>query len=105
MTIQWPGLPGDLPDLEVLGARWALVAVVTATTEAEESAGYRTGTWIDDEGLHLDDCGCTWCTQSSDERSRLLLQLGLVQMVGIELVRAPPRSARAAPRTAAVPLP
>jgi hypothetical protein len=64
MTIQRPGLPEELPDPEVLWARWALVAVVEATTEAEESAHYRTGTWIDDEGLHLDDCGCTWWTFS-----------------------------------------
>lgn len=64
MTIQRPGLPADLPDPEVLWARWALVAVVEATTEAEESTRYRTGTWIDDEGLHLDDCGSTWWTFS-----------------------------------------
>ncbi|MFF5497627.1 hypothetical protein [Streptomyces aquilus] len=63
MTIQRPGLPENLPDPEVLWARWALVAVVAATTEAER-ARYRTGTWIDDEGLHLDDSGCTWWTFS-----------------------------------------
>lgn len=73
MTIQRPGLPGDLPSPEVLWARWALVAVLEATTEAEEAKGYRTGCWIDDEGLHLDDCGCTWWTFSRLGEGRYVL--------------------------------
>ncbi|MES5823086.1 hypothetical protein [Streptomyces sp. RG80] len=73
MTIHRPGLPQDLPDPEVLWARWALAAVVEATTEAEESSRYRTGTWIDDEGLHLDDCGCTWWTFSCLGEGRYVL--------------------------------
>ncbi|MFF9014452.1 hypothetical protein ACF09C_15965 [Streptomyces sp. NPDC014870] len=73
MTIQRPGLPGDLPDPELLWARWALVAVLEATTEAEESTRYRTGHWIDDEGLHLDDCGCTWWTFSRFGEGRWVL--------------------------------
>ncbi|MFD8236616.1 hypothetical protein ACFV20_32665 [Streptomyces sp. NPDC059696] len=60
MTINRPGLPGDLPPAEVLWARWALIAVLEATTEAERRGHHRTGTWVDDEGLHLDDGGCTW---------------------------------------------
>ncbi|MFF6781285.1 hypothetical protein [Streptomyces sp. NPDC012510] len=60
MTINRPGLPGDLPAAEVLWARWALVAVLEATTEDEQAGHHRTGTWVDDKGLHLDDCGCTW---------------------------------------------
>ncbi|MFB7373780.1 hypothetical protein ACFC0D_28450 [Streptomyces sp. NPDC056222] len=73
MTIQRPGLPGDLPSPELLWARWALVAVLEATTEAEESKGYRTGHWIDEEGLHLDDCGCTWWTFSRVGEGRYVL--------------------------------
>lgn len=73
MSIQRPGLPGDLPSPEVLWARWALVAVVEATTEAEESTSYRTGCWIDDEGLHLDDSGCTWWTFSRIGAGRYVL--------------------------------
>ncbi|MEU9701786.1 hypothetical protein [Streptomyces sp. NPDC047981] len=73
MTIQRPGLPGDLPDPELLWARWALVAVLGATTEEEESTRYRTGHWIDDEGLHLDDCGCTWWTFSRIGEGRWVL--------------------------------
>ncbi|MFG2328823.1 hypothetical protein ACGFMM_04285 [Streptomyces sp. NPDC048604] len=61
MTINRPGLPGDLPPAELLWARWALVAVLQAS-EAQESERYPTGAWIDDEGLHFDDCGCTWWT-------------------------------------------
>ncbi|MER6158280.1 hypothetical protein ABT147_22430 [Streptomyces sp. NPDC001868] len=60
MTINRPGLPGDLPSAEVLWARWALIAVLEATTEDEGAGHHRIGTWVDDEGLHLDDCGCTW---------------------------------------------
>ncbi|MCX5195497.1 hypothetical protein OOK31_16560 [Streptomyces sp. NBC_00249] len=60
MTIHRPGLPGDLPPAGELWARWALVAVLEATTEAEGRGVHRTGHWIDGGGLHLDDCGCTW---------------------------------------------
>ncbi|MEH0663385.1 hypothetical protein QA860_37835 [Streptomyces stelliscabiei] len=60
MTVNRPGLPGDLPSAEVLWARWALVAVLEATTADERAGCHRTGTWVDDEGLHLDDAGCTW---------------------------------------------
>ncbi|WP_033308890.1 hypothetical protein RFN58_40895 [Streptomyces iakyrus] len=59
MTINRPGLPGDLPSPQVLWARWALIAVLEATT-ADEEAYHRTGTWVDDTGLRLDDAGCTW---------------------------------------------
>ncbi|MFG2644610.1 hypothetical protein ACGFYP_26985 [Streptomyces sp. NPDC048370] len=62
-----------MPSPEVLWARWALVAVLEATTEAEESTRYRTGCWIDDEGLHLDDCGCTWWTFSRVGEGRWVL--------------------------------
>jgi hypothetical protein len=62
MTINRPGLPGDLPPAEVLWARWSLVAVLEATTADEGEGHHRTGTWVDDEGLHLDDAGCTWWT-------------------------------------------
>ncbi|WP_298562103.1 hypothetical protein [Streptomyces luteogriseus] len=60
MTINRPGLPGDLPSAEVLWARWALIAVLEATREGERERHHRTGTWVDGEGLHLDDSGCTW---------------------------------------------
>ncbi|MEU8527257.1 hypothetical protein AB0C77_16935 [Streptomyces sp. NPDC048629] len=63
MTIHRPGLPGDLPPADVLWARWALVAVLEATS-AKETDRYPSGAWIDDEGLHLDDGGCTWWTFS-----------------------------------------
>ncbi|MFF5968611.1 hypothetical protein ACFY64_33850 [Streptomyces collinus] len=59
MTISRPGLPGDLPPPEVLWARWALIAVREATTADEREAHHRTGTWVDDTGLRLDDAGCT----------------------------------------------
>ncbi|MGE7387969.1 hypothetical protein ACQKM2_21090 [Streptomyces sp. NPDC004126] len=62
MTINRPGLPGDLPAAEELWARWALVAVLEADTEAEGHGVHRSGHWIDEEGLHLDDGGCTWWT-------------------------------------------
>ncbi|MFJ9850596.1 hypothetical protein [Streptomyces sp. NPDC101150] len=73
MTIHRPGLPGDLPRPEVLWARWALVAVLQATTAAERSRGSRTGFWIDDEGLHLDDCGCTRWTLARMDGGRFVL--------------------------------
>ncbi|MEU3933753.1 hypothetical protein AB0E85_17180 [Streptomyces sp. NPDC029044] len=59
MTINRPGLPGDLPPAEALWARWALIAVLEATT-ADEGTYHRTGTWVDGTGLRLDDAGCTW---------------------------------------------
>ncbi|MFD7324591.1 hypothetical protein ACFV9D_26425 [Streptomyces sp. NPDC059875] len=62
-----------MPSPELLWARWALVAVLEATTEAEASTGYPTGCWIDDEGLHLDDCGCTWWTFSRVGEGRYVL--------------------------------
>ncbi|MFJ3925297.1 hypothetical protein [Streptomyces sp. NPDC090022] len=73
MTIHRPGRPGDLPAAEVLWARWALVAVWEATAEAEGQGVHRTGHWIDDEGLHLDDCGCTWWTMSAMGEGRYVL--------------------------------
>ncbi|MCT4354104.1 hypothetical protein M5362_13280 [Streptomyces sp. Je 1-79] len=87
MTMQRPGLPGDLPAPEVLWARWALVAVVEATTAAE-SARYRTGTWIDEEGLHLDDCGCTWWTFSRVADGRYVL-FGEDESSGVKWHRPP----------------
>ncbi|MGW6646854.1 hypothetical protein [Streptomyces iakyrus] len=60
MTINRPGLPGDLPSPDVLWARWALIAVLEATAADEGKAHHRTGTWVDDTGLRLDDAGCTW---------------------------------------------
>ncbi|WP_418958956.1 hypothetical protein [Streptomyces tritici] len=63
MTIERPGRPGDLPPAELLWARWGLIAVLEATS-AKETERYPVGVWIDDEGLHLDDCGCTWWTFS-----------------------------------------
>ncbi|MFE5483301.1 hypothetical protein [Streptomyces sp. NPDC056527] len=62
-----------MPSPELLWARWALVAALEATTEAEESKRYRTGHWIDEEGLHLDDCGCTWWTFSRVGEGRYVL--------------------------------
>ncbi|MFF4852217.1 hypothetical protein [Streptomyces sp. NPDC001194] len=60
MTIHRPGRPGDLPAAELLWARWALVAVLEATTGAESRGVHRTGHWIDGSALRLDDCGSTW---------------------------------------------
>ncbi|WP_128977575.1 hypothetical protein [Streptomyces roseicoloratus] len=60
MTIHRPGLPSDLPEPALLWARWGVNAVVRATTAKEARGARRTGVWIDDEGLHLDDAGCTW---------------------------------------------
>ncbi|MEU9865697.1 hypothetical protein AB0D99_32985 [Streptomyces sp. NPDC047971] len=88
MTIQRPGLPGDLPSPELLWARWALVAVLGATTEAEERKGYRTGCWIDEEGLHLDDCGCTWWTFSRVGEGRYVL-FGEDESSGVKWHRTP----------------
>ncbi|MFF5974744.1 hypothetical protein ACFY7C_24815 [Streptomyces sp. NPDC012769] len=73
MTIRRPGLPTDLPAPELLWARWALAAVVQATTASEKDGVHRTGVWIDEEGLHLDDCGCTWWTFSRLGEGRYVL--------------------------------
>ncbi|WP_060879792.1 hypothetical protein [Streptomyces scabiei] len=70
MTVNRPGLPGDLPSAEILWARWALVAVLEARTANERAGVHRTGTWVDGEGLHLDDAGCTWwgCARRGEGR-------------------------------------
>lgn len=60
MTVHRPGLPGDLPPAELLWARWALVAVLEASTAAEGRGVHRTGHWLEGRALRLDDCGCTW---------------------------------------------
>lgn len=74
MTVHQPGLPEDLPPAEELWARWALLAALEATTESEERPPhYRTGRWIDDEGLHWDDCGCTWWIMSKESDGRFVL--------------------------------
>ncbi|MFJ7077300.1 hypothetical protein [Streptomyces sp. NPDC098781] len=74
MTIHRPGRPEDLPPGEVLWARWALLAAVEATTEAEERpAVHRTGHWIDGAGLHRDDSGCTWWILSRGGEGRFVL--------------------------------
>ncbi|GHG89024.1 hypothetical protein [Streptomyces lanatus] len=74
MTIHRPGLPEDLPPGEELWARWALLAAVKATTEQEECPSvHRSGHWIDEEGLHWDDCGCTWWILSRMGEGRFVL--------------------------------
>ncbi|MFD9130754.1 hypothetical protein [Kitasatospora sp. NPDC059571] len=74
MTVHRPGLPEDLPPAEELWARWALLAALEATTEGEERPPrHRTGRWIDDEGLHWDDCGCTWWVMSRQGDGRFVL--------------------------------
>ncbi|MFE6906684.1 hypothetical protein [Streptomyces erythrochromogenes] len=73
MAIDRPGRPEDLPAAEVLWARWALVAVLEATAKAEAQADRRGGTWINGEGLHLDDRGCTWWTFQQLGEGRYLL--------------------------------
>ncbi|QGV77054.1 hypothetical protein [Streptomyces ficellus] len=74
MAIHRPGRPEDLPPGEELWARWALLAAVEATTEEERRpSGHRTGRWIDDEGLHYDDSGCTWWTMSRMGEGRFVL--------------------------------
>lgn len=74
MALHRPGRPEDLPAPEVLWARWSVVAVLEATTEAEEGPQvHRTGCWIDDGGLHLDDCGCTWWTLAPMGGGRFVL--------------------------------
>ncbi|MFJ8160212.1 hypothetical protein ACIRBY_04690 [Streptomyces sp. NPDC096136] len=74
MEIERPGRPENLPAAELLWARWALAAVLEATGQAERTPRvHRTGTWIDGEGLHLDDCGCTWWTLAPMGRGRYVL--------------------------------
>lgn len=73
MTIHRPGVPEDLPAAEILWARWALLAAVAATSADESKTGHRTGIWLDAEGLHLDDCGCTWWTMSRMGDGRFVL--------------------------------
>ncbi|MGW1768113.1 hypothetical protein ACWCQL_29225 [Streptomyces sp. NPDC002073] len=73
MAIERPGRPEDLPAAEVLWARWALVAVLEATAEAETRGVHRGGAWIDGLGLHLDDRGCTWWTFEQVGEGRYVL--------------------------------
>ncbi|MET9361776.1 hypothetical protein ABZX93_12755 [Streptomyces sp. NPDC006632] len=74
MTIHRPGLPGDLPEAALLWARWGLLAVLEASAEEEELAFvHRTGNWIDDGGLHLDDCGSTCWTLARLGEGRFVL--------------------------------
>ncbi|MFD4461593.1 hypothetical protein [Nocardia sp. NPDC058480] len=74
MTIHRPGLPDDLPKAEILWARWALIAAVRAdSTEEAAGRGYRSGHWIDTDGLHWDDSGCTWWTLSRMGAGRFVL--------------------------------
>ncbi|WP_369382783.1 hypothetical protein [Streptomyces sp. cg36] len=73
MAIERPGKPENLPAAELLWARWALVAVLEATADAETHGVHRTGTWIDERGLHLDDCGCTWWTLAPMGQGRYVL--------------------------------
>ncbi|WP_030295864.1 hypothetical protein [Streptomyces katrae] len=73
MTIHRPGRPGDLPAAELLWARWAFVAVLEATTEAEGHGIHRTGHWIDGARLRLDDAGCTWWTLARMGQGRFVL--------------------------------
>ncbi|MFJ8210689.1 hypothetical protein [Streptomyces sp. NPDC096033] len=74
MEIERPGRPEHLPAAELLWARWALAAVLEAGEEGERTPRvHRTGTWIDEEGLHLDDCGCTWWTLAPMGRGRYVL--------------------------------
>ncbi|MET9622324.1 MULTISPECIES: hypothetical protein [unclassified Streptomyces] len=74
MTINRPGSPDDLPPADVLWARWALLASLGATTAAERRpSGHRTGRWIDDDGLHWDDAGCTWWVMSRMAEGRYVL--------------------------------
>ncbi|MFD9722709.1 hypothetical protein [Streptomyces sp. NPDC059072] len=73
MAIDRPGRPENLPAAEVLWARWALAAVLEATARAEARGVHRGGTWIDGQGLHLDDRGCTWWTFQQVGEGRFLL--------------------------------
>ncbi|MFJ6718331.1 hypothetical protein [Streptomyces sp. NPDC091259] len=73
MTLHRPGRPGDLPPPELLWARWALVAVLEANTEAEGRGVHRTGHWLSGTALQLDDAGCTWWTLSRRGEGRYVL--------------------------------
>ncbi|MER5202467.1 hypothetical protein [Streptomyces sp. NPDC002825] len=74
MRINRPGLPEDLPPAETLWARWALLAALGATTEDERRPGaHRIGRWIDGDGLHWDDAGCTWWVMSRMGDGRYVL--------------------------------
>ncbi|MFK0046515.1 hypothetical protein ACIQU4_20895 [Streptomyces sp. NPDC090741] len=73
MTIHRPGRPKDLPTAELLWARWALVAVLEATTEAESRGIHRTGHWINGSALRLDDAGCTWWALARMGQGRFVL--------------------------------
>ncbi|MER8188278.1 hypothetical protein [Kitasatospora sp. NPDC094015] len=74
MTVHRPGQPQDLPPAEELWARWALLAALEATTAYEEHPPrFRTGRWLDDEGLHWDDSGCTWWVLSREGEGRFVL--------------------------------
>ncbi|MCX5387322.1 hypothetical protein [Streptomyces sp. NBC_00083] len=74
MTMHRPGQPGDLPEAELLWARWGLLAVLEASAEEEELAFvHRTGHWIDGGGLHLDDCGTTCWTLERLGQGRFVL--------------------------------
>lgn len=56
-----PGRPEDLPDARLLWAWWAAVVIATYDRDQERKPQqHRVGYWIDDDGLHWDDCGCTW---------------------------------------------
>ncbi|MFD3698296.1 hypothetical protein ACFWUZ_19455 [Streptomyces sp. NPDC058646] len=74
MALHRPGLPQDLPAPEILWARWSTIAVLEATAASERvRPGHRTGCWIDEGGLHLDDCGCTWWTLAPLDDDRFVL--------------------------------
>ncbi|MFB7878843.1 hypothetical protein ACFC06_26675 [Nocardia sp. NPDC056064] len=70
MTIHRPGRPTDLPKAEILWARWALIAAVRAEGAAEDNYS---GHWIDADGLHWDDSGCTWWIFSRMGAGRFVL--------------------------------
>ncbi|MER7758650.1 hypothetical protein [Streptomyces sp. NPDC097619] len=72
MTIERPGRPGNLPAAELLWSRWALAAVMEATAAAEARTR-RHGSWISEEGLRLDDSGCTWWTLTPLGEGRYVL--------------------------------
>ncbi|MFE2322706.1 hypothetical protein ACFXD5_02015 [Streptomyces sp. NPDC059385] len=73
MAIDRPGRPEDLPAAGVLWARWALAAALEATAQGEARGVRRGGTWIDGQGLHLDDHGCTWWTFQQVGEGRYVL--------------------------------
>ena len=53
-----PAIPEDLLPPELLWARWGLHAVVTNTSEGEQSF-QRAGLWAREDRLRYDDSGCT----------------------------------------------